>query len=109
MSDKIIVFAPHPDDETLSCGGIIALNARQGNEVNIVFMTDGRYSHKHTLGIDTYPTPQDVKRIRCEEARKVTKILGVEETNLTFLEYEDGTLGNNIEAASNLVQELLQR
>jgi len=68
MPSRIIIFAPHPDDETLAWGGTIALNTRLGNEVHIVFMTDGRYSHKHTLGIDTYPTPDDVKRIRWKES-----------------------------------------
>jgi LmbE family N-acetylglucosaminyl deacetylase len=109
MPSKIIVFAPHPDDETLACGGTIALNIKQGNKVHIVFMTDGRYSHKHTLGIDTYPTPEDMKRIRCKEAQKVTKVLGVKRANLKFLEYEDGTLGNNINSAADKVQEILKR
>jgi len=105
---RVVVFAPHPDDETLACGGTIVLNTEQGNEVYIIFMTDGRYSHQHTLGINNYPTPYDVKRIRSEEARKATQVLGVEQENLTFLEYEDGTLRNNIEVALKKVQGILQ-
>jgi LmbE family N-acetylglucosaminyl deacetylase len=108
MQKTLVVFAPHPDDETLACGGTMVINTELGNAVHIVFMTDGRYSHRHTLGIETYPTPEDVKSIRREEAGKVARILGVKGANLTFLEYEDGTLGSHIEAAAEKVQGILK-
>ena len=40
-----MVFAPHPDDETLGCGGTVVKLRRAGVDVHIVFMTDGRHSH----------------------------------------------------------------
>jgi LmbE family N-acetylglucosaminyl deacetylase len=107
LTNKIVIFAPHPDDETLSCGGTIALNTRLGNPVYIIFMTDGRYSHKHTLGIDSYPTPDDVSRIRQEEATKAARVLGVKEDRLAFLDYEDGRLGDYLEDAREKVQKIL--
>ncbi len=36
-----LVFAPHPDDETLGMGGTIALAAKNGIEVSVVFATRG--------------------------------------------------------------------
>ncbi len=41
----MVVVAPHPDDETLGCGGLIALHASRGDPVRIVFLTDGEASH----------------------------------------------------------------
>lgn len=41
---RVLVVAPHPDDETLGCGGSIVLHRRAGHEVTIVTMTDGRGS-----------------------------------------------------------------
>ena len=36
---KILVFAPHPDDEVLGCGGIIAKNVKEGNDVYVCIVT----------------------------------------------------------------------
>lgn len=41
----VLVFAPHPDDETLGCGGAIAAACRAGSRVVIAAVTDGRLSH----------------------------------------------------------------
>src|SRR5690606_13005283 len=38
---RILVVAPHPDDESLCCGGLIATARRAGAEVSIVWITSG--------------------------------------------------------------------
>src|SRR5215210_6180951 len=40
-SQRVLVIAPHPDDETLGCGGAIALHARVGDFVSVLIVTDG--------------------------------------------------------------------
>src|SRR5438067_976178 len=40
-SDSIMVIAPHQDDETFGCGGLIALQREGGATVKVVFLTDG--------------------------------------------------------------------
>lgn len=41
---RVLVVAPHPDDETLGCGGVIALHTRAGDEVVVLIVTNGRSS-----------------------------------------------------------------
>lgn len=38
---RLLVFAPHPDDEILGCGGTIIKNIQQGNEVYVCVVTRG--------------------------------------------------------------------
>jgi|CXWL01.1.fsa_nt_gi LmbE family N-acetylglucosaminyl deacetylase len=38
---RVLVLAPHPDDEVLGCGGTLAQLAQRGAEVRILFLTDG--------------------------------------------------------------------
>ena len=41
---RVVVIAPHPDDEVLSCGGAIKRHIEAGDSVRVVFVTDGRKS-----------------------------------------------------------------
>ena len=41
MPDTVMVTAPHPDDEVLGCGGVLALHARSGTPVTIVIVCEG--------------------------------------------------------------------
>lgn len=75
---KLLVFSPHPDDETLGAGGYINRSIQNGAIVKIVLVTDG---NKHGL-----------KDKRYEEFRKTTATLGVDPNNLDFLNYHDGEL-----------------
>lgn len=102
LTRSAIVFSPHPDDETLGCGGTIARKKQAGASVKVVIFTDGRKSHKHLI------PESELKRIREIEAREATTTLGLENNDLTMLEYEDGVLVKNIEDAIKSVLVLLR-
>lgn len=88
---NVVVFAPHPDDEVLGCGGTIAKKLADGDNVFIIFMTDGRYGLKE-VGIDENPDPFELKTIRKEEALKAAKMLSLKEKNTFFFDIEDKSL-----------------
>jgi LmbE family N-acetylglucosaminyl deacetylase len=98
----MIVFSPHPDDETLGCGGTIIKKKREGAEIKVFFMTDGRKSHAHLI------SEEKLKLIRAKEALDVGQMLGLEETDIAFLEYRDGELTENQNSAINKVSKILQ-
>jgi LmbE family N-acetylglucosaminyl deacetylase/glycosyltransferase involved in cell wall biosynthesis len=39
--ERLLVLAPHPDDEVIGCGGLVALHLREGRKVQVVVATDG--------------------------------------------------------------------
>lgn len=82
---SVLVLAPHPDDESLGCGGAIALHYRQGDRVKVVFATDGAAGDPlgHYAGLD-------YRELRREEARRAGAILGVDE--IVFWDFADGRL-----------------
>jgi len=105
---RIVVFAPHPDDETLGCGGTIAKRITEGCEVNIVVMTDGRYAFVRVLGIESDPTPDELRLIRKKECIEAMKILGVTNNNLEFLEFEDESLTKRKKDVEKRITDILR-
>lgn len=81
-----LVVAPHPDDESLGCGGLIAEAARLGEVVHIVVVTDGAGSH---AGSGTH-RPETLRRLRQDETLEAAAVLGVPPARVSFLDLPDG-------------------
>jgi LmbE family N-acetylglucosaminyl deacetylase len=103
LSQSAIVFAPHPDDETLGCGGTIFQKKQAGADLKIVFMTDGSQSHSHLI------PAEKLKAIRAQEALAAAEKLGVEPKNVFFLGIRDGTLAYNQAIAIEKVKQIIFR
>jgi LmbE family N-acetylglucosaminyl deacetylase len=69
---RVLVVAPHPDDETLGCGGTLVRHRRAGDPVRVVQVTDGRASRAGGLG------PDEMAARRQDEARRAMAALDVE-------------------------------
>jgi LmbE family N-acetylglucosaminyl deacetylase len=80
---KVMVFAPHPDDELVGCGGSIAKHVKLGNNVHVVYMTSG------DAGNMKYKK-EELASIREAEALRGLNIIGVK--NSHFLRSKDGYL-----------------
>jgi len=86
LARSAVVFAPHPDDETLGCGGTIARKRQQGADVTVVFVTDGRGSHRDLM------SGEDLARLRRQEARSACAALGVDDAHIVWLGIPNGDL-----------------
>jgi LmbE family N-acetylglucosaminyl deacetylase len=111
LNKTVVVFAPHPDDETLGCGGTIVKKLASGYDVIVVVMTDGRHALSNAFGILQNPTPEEIKAIRKSEAIEAMQILGVPRNNILFLDFEDGTLAraNNHKELILKIDEILDK
>ncbi len=96
-----LIVAPHPDDETLGCGGTIALKRRAGADVTIVFVSDGTASH---AGRIDEPALREMRR---GEARAAGATLGVVADRLVFLGLPDGHLRSEQAALADRLAELI--
>jgi LmbE family N-acetylglucosaminyl deacetylase len=94
-----LVFAPHPDDECLGCGGTILKKKRAGAAVKLVYVTDGDASHPHLMSKDA------LKQVRKCESLRASATLGVDQA--LFLGFDDGTLFQHQQDATEQVRELL--
>jgi LmbE family N-acetylglucosaminyl deacetylase len=83
-----VIIAPHQDDETLACGGLIARKRNEGLPVHVIFITDGSASHPGHPRFD----PAAVAAMRQNEAMRALDCLGVERATVHFLNEPDGTL-----------------
>jgi len=102
---SVIIFSPHPDDDVIGCGGTIAKHVKNSHSVVIVFMTDGRYSLAYHAILK--PPPSSLAKLRRYEAIESSRILGVDESRLIFLRYEDMSLTYNVLSAFGQTKKIL--
>ncbi|MBD2702450.1 PIG-L family deacetylase [Spirosoma sp. BT702] len=79
------VIAPHPDDESLGCGGTLAQLRAEGYAVHVVFVSDGTMSHPNSTA---YPADR-LRDLRESEAREALQRLTIDPESSTFLRYRD--------------------
>lgn len=83
-----MVFSPHPDDESLGCGGLIATLTDSGQDVFVIFVSDGAMSHANSLAFDR----ESRIALRREEAVIACELLGVPGDRLLFMDQPDGAV-----------------
>lgn len=83
-----LVVAPHPDDETLGCGGAIALLRSLNCDVRVLVISDGTLSHPRS---QKYPA-KVLRALRESETLSALSVLGLESDAVTFLGLQDGSI-----------------
>ena len=73
FGDSMLVIAPHQDDETIGCGGALALQVRAGRSAYVVLLHDGADGHDE-LGM----TRPELVALRNEESRRAAAVIGME-------------------------------
>ncbi|HEY0141397.1 MAG TPA: PIG-L family deacetylase [Thermoanaerobaculia bacterium] len=81
--ERLLVLAPHPDDEVIGCGGLVAQHLRDGRAVRIIIATDGAQAGDAAA--------------REEESRRGIARLG-DGAEVEFLRFPDRGLGDDVAA-----------
>ena len=106
MTDKIgtsrlLVLAPHPDDETLACGGWVARTLGSGGSAFVVIATDGRFSQDDVA-------PDDLAATRRIELYRATAALGLAPSHVEWLGYEDASLASHVDELEVQIRDLVR-
>ena len=80
---RILAISPHPDDESIGCGGTLRRHVADGDAVRVVFLTSGEKGGRDT-------DLAKMARLREEEARCAARILELEK--IEFWQEPDGAL-----------------
>lgn len=100
-----LIIAPHPDDEVIGCGGLIARLVLQHRIPHVVVMTGGEGSHAGCC--DT--SKEDIVKARRRLTRNALTILGIPESHIHELNFADGNINGNdpeVKKLRHLVVEL---
>lgn len=94
---RLMVFSPHPDDESLGAAGLIQRVLSRGGKVRVVFVTSGDGFPEGVEFEDhiSHPTAQDYRKYGKEretEALEALSILGLKKEEVVFLGFPDGGL-----------------
>lgn len=89
---KVLVIAPHQDDETIGLGGTISKFSKNNKLIDLLFMTDGRLINNTS----------NIASIRQLEAKNLKKIYNINE--IKFIDIINNTLYSNLDYAVNSIE-----
>ncbi len=97
-----LVVAPHPDDDTLGCGGTIARKRRLGVDVAVAVLTDGAFANRDLID------RAELTALRGREEIASLDQLGVGPHRAWFLGFRDGALRQDEAAAAAQLVPILE-
>lgn len=100
---RLVVVAPHPDDELLACGLLMQAHAQQGGRSLIIGVTDGEASHAGDPG---WAAPA-LAAARREERLAGLRALGLQGAPLRLLGLSDGGVAQQRPALARALHEAL--
>jgi LmbE family N-acetylglucosaminyl deacetylase len=88
-NERILILAPHPDDESIACAGIIQKALEAGAQVRVVYLTNGDHNELAFIVYEKRITLRQgefvhLGKLRQQESIKAMKFLGLSEKDLCF-------------------------
>ncbi len=92
--DRILILAPHPDDETIGCAGIIQKARAAKARIKVVYLTNGDHNEFAFIVYEKRMTFRKgeflyMGEVRKQESRRAMDFLGLKDKGLVFLGYPD--------------------
>jgi len=115
---KVVIFAPHPDDEVFGCGGSILKWIDEGHDTHIIYVTDNRALISWGLKVDEVIeeeaqkylnlNEEEIAEIGLKEAEEVAEAFGFVKSKIHLLKFHDRDAKNQIDLGVSLSKEFLK-
>ena len=86
LPKRVVIIAPHPDDEAIGCGGLIQALVEHGTPPHVIILTGGEGSHRGCCDI----TAEDLIAGRHNLTIKAAETMGLPLSHIHCLQYPDG-------------------
>lgn len=101
---RIVIVAPHPDDEVLGAGGLIQSALTRDISIHVVAVTDGEGSHPHSNVTESI----DFAGVRARESYAALRRLGWDEPRITRLHLPDGQVARRKAQLDEILATIVQ-
>ena len=101
---RILILAPHPDDEVLGCAGLMQKLHTLGREIVLIAITNGTASHPKSMRY----TPEQLNKIRPQESRQALAVLNLEQIQRIEFNIPDGQVAAYALQLKNQLERLIR-
>lgn len=102
---RVLIVAPHPDDEVIGCGGLMTRFVNLNNVPHIIIMTGGEGSHRGCCNISA----EEIRDARSKLTNDALAVIGVPQDHIHELDFPDGGIDakhNQVEVLKNVIREI---
>lgn len=104
VNGKVLIIAPHPDDEVIGCAGLIQQVLKQGKQLYICILSGGEASLRDYSNI----SEEEIKKQRLSLTKKITTQLGLSADQLILLNFPDGNIHKKF-PDFHILQQIIQQ
>lgn len=99
---KILIIAPHPDDEALGCGGLMSFAIKNNIDISLIILSKGENSTH-----DERYKKEDIKKVRIGFMYRANESIGLSSDKIHILDFEDGQINLNNTNEINKLKKLI--
>lgn len=105
LRTRTLIIAPHPDDEIIGCGGLIARLVELGHTPTVIILSGGGKSHEGCCTIDEKDLISERRRLTLQAA----DIVGLPHEHIYFLDFRDGSISEDDKANMEKLQKTVDK
>lgn len=103
-ANRVVIVAPHPDDEIMGCAGLMQQLSALGKQIVLVAVTNGTASHPDSKCY----TPEGLNQLRPQETQAALKVLGIDNIDVIALNIQDDAVSQNLDIFYQLLMAHVQ-